>query len=222
MTWPRALIQPLRTRSVNRSRKLKAADQLHDPTAQTVQSSVIRPGIRAKSAVFRVSKTNPCDRAIEAIRRSMVSTRSRRAPRPSRARCGGCVERDDGSRREVAQQPREHGVSAHDIGGLSRPVDGGVTAQDLLMEADDGERKVCPRLLADPRRQGSELRPGLPLEDADVVGIQQILHGSTPSTESSPFRMARPYVRTSSNAGSSLNEPITHSSQSGAICWTRR
>ena len=104
------------------------------PGLHIVQSSMTKPGTLAKSAEFRVSSTKPRDSAIEAIRKSIVSTRNRRGP-------------------ALCRQPRSL------------------------------------------RRQTS-------------------LHGSTSSTHNSPFRIARPYASTSSNAGSSWNEPTTCSSQS--------
>ena len=47
-----------------------------------------------------------------------------------------------------------------------------MTAEHLLMETDNAESEVRELLEGDACGQGGILRPGLPLQDAEVVRVQ--------------------------------------------------
>ena len=125
----------------------------------SVQSSMRNPGTLRKSLAFRVTKTISCDKAMAAIRRSMVPTRTRWAD-------------------------------------------------------------VEPRASA-----ASRTPPPLPLQNAAVVSVEKVFHACASASAGgrSAARMARPNASTSSNAGSSLNEPVMRATQFVATGrWARR
>src|SRR5262249_54031820 len=106
-------------------------------------------------------------------------------------------------------------ITPDHIGGNPSPIDEGLRPEDLLMEADDREGQICCRILGDSGGQRCMLRPRTPLEGANVVGVQEILHGWSPASSGgrSEGRNARPCSGAYRKVDSSEIEPVTSSSQ---------
>src|SRR5262245_24770576 len=83
------------------------------------------------------------------------------------------------------------------------------------METDHGEAEVRGRELCHPSSQNGVFPSCATLQEANVVGIEQVLHGlSLGSSEGrSAWRRVLPCSRASRNADSSEMEPVTFSSQ---------
>jgi hypothetical protein len=85
---------------------------------------------------------------------------------------GGVIEGNYWRCHEILKNPCKHSITAHNFTRTTGAVDLGVTAQRLLVKADDRESQLRRRILRDSRHQPCILRPGLALQDANVVGIQ--------------------------------------------------
>src|SRR5262249_13815409 len=76
----------------------------------------------------------------------------------------------------------------------------------FVRESSRHRKRTPPADVRDPCTEGRKLWHRLPLQNADVIGVKEKLHGAVSSGGRSDCRMARPYSNTSSNAGSSRNE----------------
>jgi hypothetical protein len=81
---------------------------------------------------------------------------------------------------------------------------GGIATEELLVENDDAGCQIAKGNLSDARAERGIFWAGLLLQFADVIRVEQVLHGAPCSVSRSACRIARPCAGTSSNAGSQL------------------
>src|SRR5262249_17691579 len=103
----------------------------------------------------------------------------------------------------IGQEVLEHFVAADDPAGITGPVDVGMRPQRLLVKADHADVEIGGGMLTDPRRQPTVLRLCSPLQDGDVIAVEQKHTGCRQSASRgrSASRNSRPYLTTSSNSG---------------------